>query len=216
MRAIAVRSRAMQRALPLACASWCCRRHLQPRCGCRERGLAPSAGCPQHRCGVWRSLVVTPPAVLHMVCVVWDVGAAGMRLRCVQPELKAVLQPYGADRVSAFDARAAALSLARLVGLVQRSRTGCCSLRPRGTGSKCRRATCRASPLLPFVSLPSAHSNQRRCAVLEHGSTSAYQIAGALRVRLDLVGHAAVGLGRSRRVREGRRGAGAAAVECSS
>jgi hypothetical protein len=76
--------------------------------------------------------------------------------------------------------------------------------------------TCRASPLLPFVSLPSAHSNQRRCAVLEHGSTSAYQIAGALRVRLDLVGHTAVGLGRSRRVREGRRGAGAAAVECSS
>jgi hypothetical protein len=76
----------------------------------------------------------------------WDGGAAGVRLRCVQPELKAVLQPYGADRVSACGARAAGvLSGAWLVGwLVQRSRTGCCSLRPRRTGRKCRRAPVRA------------------------------------------------------------------------
>jgi hypothetical protein len=75
----------------------------------------------------------------------------------------------------------------RFVGwLVQRSRTGCCWLRPRRIGRKCRRATCpgtRATPgafgWMVWVAPP-------------------------------------LGLGRSRRVREGRTGAGAAAVECSS
>jgi hypothetical protein len=59
----------------------------------------------------------------------------------VQPELKAALQPYGADRVSACGSRAAGvLSGAWLVGSLQHSRTGCCSLRPRRTGRKCRHA----------------------------------------------------------------------------
>jgi hypothetical protein len=78
----------------------------------------------------------------------------------------------------------------RLVGSVQRSRTGCCSLRPRRTGRKCRRAT-----------------------VWAHGQRPALRFFG----RIVWVAPP-VGLGRSRhlRVREGRRGAGAAAVECSS
>ncbi len=45
----------------------------------RPRGVfgAVGAGCSQHRCGVWRSLVGTAPAVLHVAWVVWDVGRAG-------------------------------------------------------------------------------------------------------------------------------------------
>jgi hypothetical protein len=105
----------------------------------------------------------------------------------VQPELKAVLQPHGADRVSACGWRAAALSLARLVAW--------CSARAQA-------AAC--------------------CGREGLGASAGAQLsgytgnAGGLRVRLDRVGRAAVGLGRSRRVREGRSGAGAAPVECSS
>ncbi len=75
--------------------------------------VALGAGCSQQRCGVWRSFVGTAPAA----CIVRCAGTAGVSLRCVQPELKAVLQPYGADRVSARGARAAGvLTGAWLVG----------------------------------------------------------------------------------------------------
>jgi hypothetical protein len=47
-------------------------------------------------------------ARLQLLALCGDGGAPGARLQCVQPELKAVLQPYGADRVSACGARAAA------------------------------------------------------------------------------------------------------------
>jgi hypothetical protein len=74
---------------------------------------AVDAGCSQHHCGVWRSFVCTAPAG----CVVLGCRRGGVSLWCVQPELKAVLQPYGADRVSACGARAAVVvSGAWLVG----------------------------------------------------------------------------------------------------
>ena len=67
--------------------------------------LAPAArGTAAVLCGHWLAHL----RLLRMVCVVRGRRRDGERLRRVQPELKAVLQPYGADRVSACGARAAA------------------------------------------------------------------------------------------------------------
>jgi hypothetical protein len=186
--------------------------------GAAAKGVigAVGAGCSQHRCGVWRSLRDTPLAAAHVACVVWDVGGAGRDCcvcslssrRCCSRTVRT------AFRRSMRGRRRAERSLVGWLGAALAHRLLLAAAERDWAQVQAR--TCRASPLLPFVSLPSAHSNQRRCAVLEHGSTSTYKIAGTLRVRLDRVGRAAVGLGRSRRVSEGRRGAGAAPVECSS
>ena len=150
---------------------------------------AVGAGSSQHHCGVSRLLVGTAAAVAHVVCVVWDAGGAGRGCGVCSPSSRRCCSRTvrTAFRRAVRGRRRAER---RLVGwLVQRSRTGCCSLRPRRAGRKCRRAPC-----------PGTRAT-----------------AGAPARLVEIVWVAPpLGLGRSRRVREGRRGAGAAAVEGSS
>jgi hypothetical protein len=177
--------RAMQRAVRPASAVLFCRRRLQPRCGGRGH--------------VWRRRRRLLAAPLWCLAVTGWPGScclrcAGMAAGRGEASVCAARAQGGAAAVRCgprFGVRCEGGGRAerRLVGwLVQRSRTGCCSLRPRRTGRKCRRAPVRAQRQRPA-----------RCA-----------FGWMVWVAPPL------GLGRSRRVREGRRGAGAAAVEGSS
>jgi hypothetical protein len=178
----AVQSRATQRACdshgPSGSAGGVCSQ------GAAAEGVfgAVGAGCSQHRCGVWRSLVGTRSCCLRSLGRRWGGGEAAVCAARAQGGAAAVRcgPRFGVRCEGGWRAER------RLVGwLVQRSRTGCCSLRPRRTGRKCRRAPVRAQ-----------------------GQRQAF--GWMVWVAPPL------GLGRSRRVREGRCGAGAAAVECSS
>jgi hypothetical protein len=154
--------------------------------GAAVEGMFGAVGAGCSFCGRWDARL----RLLHVACVVRGRRRGGVRLQCVQPELKAVLQPYGADRVSACGSRAAGvLSGAWLVGW--------CSARA-PAAVRCGREGLGASA----GAHPSGHrgNGRRACA-----------FGWIVWVAQPL------GLGRSRRVREGRRtGAGAAAVECSS